>query len=143
MVEFLVELYISQADSEAVARGANKARQAAEELTRQGTRVHYLQSIFVPEDETCFVLFEAISADAVQEAARRAALSFERVSEAVSSSRRGRMNEHGLDAGDAKSRRDDHDGDNVKSLTKWDGPAALTRRVQQGQLRSAARKERL
>ena len=48
----------------------------------RGKPVSYVRSIFVPEDETCFFLYEAASADAV--ARRRAArpLSFERVAEA-------------------------------------------------------------
>ena len=43
--------------------------------------------IFVPEDETCFVLLQAHSAEAAGEAARRAGLRFERVAEAVGESR--------------------------------------------------------
>ena len=83
MAEFLLELYVSRTDGVAVERGAERSRIAAEELTREGTPVHYLRSIFVPEDETCFYLYEATSADAVREAARRAGLPFERVTEAV------------------------------------------------------------
>ncbi len=45
--------------------------------------MRYLSSIFVPEDETCFHLYEAISADAIREVAQRADLSFERVLEAI------------------------------------------------------------
>lgn len=87
MPEFLVELYVSETDVGGVARGAENARVAAEELTRQGTPVRYLRSIFVPEDETCFYLYEAASADAVREAAQRAALPFERVTAMVTESK--------------------------------------------------------
>src|SRR5437764_5027776 len=83
MAEFLVELYVSSRNAAAVERGAARARVAAEELTREGTPVRYLRSIFVPEDETCFYLCEACSADAVREVARRATLPFERVTEAM------------------------------------------------------------
>jgi len=83
MAEFLVELYVSRSDGGAFERGAERARLAAEELTREGTPLRYLRSILLPEDETCFYLYEAASADAVREAARRAALSFERVAEAI------------------------------------------------------------
>ena len=89
MAEFVVECYVSRADAGAVERGAERARLAAEELTREGTPVRYLRSIFVPEDETCFFMCEAASADAVRETARRAALPFERVAEAVATSNRG------------------------------------------------------
>ena len=83
MAEFLVEFYLSRTDRAATQAGADRACLAAEELTRRGTPVRYLSSIFVPEDETCFHLFEAISADAVREVAQRAELSFERVLEAI------------------------------------------------------------
>jgi hypothetical protein len=82
MTEFLVELYVSRTDEAAVERGAARSRLAAEELTREGTPVRYLRSIFVPEEETCFLLYEAASADAVLETARRAELPLARVSEA-------------------------------------------------------------
>jgi hypothetical protein len=83
VAEFLVELYISRTDAAAVERRATRARLAAEQLTREGTPVRYLRSIFVPEDETCFLLCEAASVETVRETARRAALRFERIGEAV------------------------------------------------------------
>lgn len=84
MAEFLVESYVSRRDSSSVERGAERSRAAAEELTRAGTPVRYLRSFFVPEDETCFFVYEAVSADAVRTAATRAALTFERVIEVAS-----------------------------------------------------------
>ena len=83
MAQFLGELYLSRGDAAAVERNAERARLAARELTREGVPVRYLRSIFVPEDETCFVLIEARSAEAAGEAARRAGLSFERLAEVV------------------------------------------------------------
>jgi len=83
MTEFLVELFVSRVDGGGVAQRATRARNAAEALTQEGTPVTFLQSVFVPADETCFFLYQAASADAVREAARRAELSIERVSEAV------------------------------------------------------------
>lgn len=80
---FLAELYVSQSDPGAVRRGAERTRLAAEALTREGTPVRYLRSIFVPEDETCFHLCEAGSAEAIREVGRRASLPFERVAEVV------------------------------------------------------------
>lgn len=74
MTEFIAELYVARADGEGAARGAERARRAARALTREGTPVRYLRSIFVPEDETCFLLLEAASADDVHAAMRRAAL---------------------------------------------------------------------
>ncbi len=83
MAEFLLELYISRTDDLAVVRGAVEARVAAEALTREGTPIRYVRSIFVPEDETCFYLYEAASVEAVREAAHRAGLAFERIAETV------------------------------------------------------------
>jgi hypothetical protein len=87
MTEYLLELYVARADAPAVERGADRVRRAAEEHTREGTPVRYLRSIFVPDDETCFLIFEAGSADAVREVARRAALSFDHVATAIETSR--------------------------------------------------------
>jgi hypothetical protein len=81
MAQFLGELYLSRGDAGAVVRNAERTRVAAQELTREGVPVRYLRSIFVPEDETCFVLIEARSAEAACQAARRAGLSFERLAE--------------------------------------------------------------
>jgi len=83
MAEFLVELYVSRTDPDAVGRDAERARAASAELTREGTPVRFLRSIFVPEDETCLFLFEAGAVDVVREAARRAELSYEHVAETV------------------------------------------------------------
>jgi hypothetical protein len=83
VTEFVVELYIAETDRDSAQRGANDARFAAEAITREGTPVRFLRSIFVPEDETCFLMFEAASIDTVRDTARRAALPFERVTEAV------------------------------------------------------------
>jgi hypothetical protein len=83
MPEFLVELYVSRDDGTAVETSARRARLAAKELTREGRTVQYVRSIFVPEDETCFFLYEATTADDVAEAARRASLPFDRVALAV------------------------------------------------------------
>ena len=84
MAEFLVELYVSEIDGGAVADSkARSARLAAEELAGEGVSVHYLRSIFVPEDETCFLLYEAARVEDVEEAVQRASLQVERVAQAI------------------------------------------------------------
>lgn len=82
MAEYLIEMYVARTDADAVGRGGTLAREAAEALLREGTAVHYLRSIFVPEDETCFYVYEADSVDAVRAAAERASLPATRVLEA-------------------------------------------------------------
>jgi uncharacterized protein DUF4242 len=83
VAEYILELYVSRGDPTTVAVGAKRAQAAAEVLTREGTPVRYVRAIFVPEDEICFFLYEAGSADAVREAAARAGLGAERVTEAL------------------------------------------------------------
>lgn len=81
MRSYLVEVYQPRAGANvAVAR----ARSAAEAVSRAGTPVRYVRSIFVPEDETCFHVFESQSKDAVLAATQRAAFAFARIAEAVS-----------------------------------------------------------
>jgi Nickel responsive protein SCO4226-like len=81
MKEYLVELYVSCAERDGVGRRAKRAQRAALELTAAGTPVRFVRSIFVPTDETCLLLFEAPSIDAVREAAHRAELPFDHVAE--------------------------------------------------------------
>lgn len=81
MAEFLVETYIARGDLTGPAKRARRARVVAEQLRREGEPVRYVRSIFVPEDETCFYLFEAPSIDAVFETARRASLRVDRITE--------------------------------------------------------------
>ena len=89
MTEFLVELYVSREDPAAVQQGAARARLAGQEMTDEGTPVRYLRSLYVPEDETCFFFYLARCVDDVREAARRAALPFDRISEAIESDQAG------------------------------------------------------
>jgi hypothetical protein len=83
MAQYLLELYAARDDVAAVAAGAARARRAAAELTGEGTPVRCLRSIFVPGDETHFLLCEAGSADAARETARRAGLGAARVVDAI------------------------------------------------------------
>jgi muconolactone delta-isomerase len=80
MPEYLLEFYIARDDAQAAADDGESARAAAEELTRRGTAVSYRRLIFVPTEETCFVLFEAESAEAVRDAATLAELPCGRIS---------------------------------------------------------------
>ena len=42
------------------------------ELAREGTQVRYVRTTFLPDDETCFHVFEAVSGEVVAEVFRRA-----------------------------------------------------------------------
>ena len=83
MPEFVAEQYFSRNDGTGARRAGKAARDAAEQLTREGTEVELVRSIFVPQDETCIFIYEADSLDSVQLAAQRAALAFERIAEAA------------------------------------------------------------
>jgi hypothetical protein len=78
MPEYLVEVYVPRTDPPDAGDGNVRAAAA------EATGVRYRGSIFVPDEETCFVLFEAESADAVRDAAALAQLPFDRVSAAFS-----------------------------------------------------------
>lgn len=65
-----------------------RARTGAEELSAEGLPVRFLRSIFVPEDGTCFFLYEAGSADTVGAAARRAQLAIRRIDPSIRISER-------------------------------------------------------
>jgi hypothetical protein len=82
---FLAESYLPRPRASDVRERERRAREAARELTRRGTPIRFVRSIFVPEDEICFFVFDAMSASAVEAACARAALRFERVVEAIES----------------------------------------------------------
>jgi hypothetical protein len=83
MAEFLVERYVAR-ESAGTGWSVERVRAAAQELSREGSPVRHLRSIFVPEDETCFDLFEAGSIELVRAVVGRAALPFERIALALS-----------------------------------------------------------
>lgn len=83
VAEFLLEMYVSKSTPELVGLGADRARRVALTLRRQHRAVELLRTIFVPEEETAFFVYEAASADDVREAARLAALPADRVVESV------------------------------------------------------------
>jgi hypothetical protein len=85
MPSYLVETFLPRGvPGERTAR-ERRARSAAEELARQGTRVRFDHSIHVPEDEICFFVFDARSGRDAALAAARARLDPFRVVEAISS----------------------------------------------------------
>jgi hypothetical protein len=85
MPSYLVETFLPRgAAGERTAR-ERRARSAAVELTRQGTRVRFDRTIHVPEDEICFFIFDAQSGREAALVAQQAALEPFRVVEAVSS----------------------------------------------------------
>jgi hypothetical protein len=85
MPSYLIEAFLARgAAGERQAR-ERRARSAAEQMTREGTRICFEQSIHVPEDEICFFAFAAASGRDAVVAAERAGLEPLRVVEAISS----------------------------------------------------------
>jgi hypothetical protein len=84
VAQYLVELYLPRRDEAALVDAAMRARAASEQLTSEGRPVRYLRTIFVPQDEICFHLYEAQAADVVGEANLRAQIAYERIVRAVS-----------------------------------------------------------
>ena len=84
MPSYLVETYLTRGEAgERLAR-ERRARSAAAELTGGMSRVRFDRSIHILEDEICFYVFDAPSADDVEQAVKRAGLDPIRVVEAVS-----------------------------------------------------------
>jgi len=85
MPSYLVETFLPRGAAGERTTRERRARSAAEELTRQGTRVRFDRAIHVPEDEICFFVFDAQSGREAALVAQQAALDALRVVEAVSS----------------------------------------------------------
>ena len=84
MREFVGEHYLPAEAGPDAGHCAKAARAVADQLQREGTRVHHVRSILIPEDETCIHLYRAESMEAVRVAAARASLRLDRLTEAVS-----------------------------------------------------------
>ena len=74
MPSYLVETFLARGAANERAQRERRAGEAAEALTREGTRVRFGGSIHVPDDEICFFSFEAPSGHAATLVAERAGL---------------------------------------------------------------------
>lgn len=80
---FLVELVPARDGFDDIQAVTARSRAACRDLAAQGTDVRFLRTVFLPEDGTCLLLFDAPSAGAVEEASRRASLGVGPISEVV------------------------------------------------------------
>ncbi len=87
MPSYLIETYLARADAADRDRRERQAHRAAEELTHRQSRVCFERSIYVPEDEICFFVFDAPSSQDAALVAQRAGLDPVRIVEAVSSAK--------------------------------------------------------
>lgn len=83
MGRYLAELYLPKGAASEVASATARARAAAGRADDKDTPVRCLRSIFVPEDETWFLLYDGPTAAAVRRAVDRAGLTCARMVEAV------------------------------------------------------------
>ena len=80
---YLVEWYQPALSAALLEETARQLGRSAAEVSREGTAVSLLLTLFMPEDEVAFCLFAAGSPASVEQACRRAALPFERISRAI------------------------------------------------------------
>jgi hypothetical protein len=84
---YLVETYLSRhARGEPDRTVARIEAALADTRTAGGSKVRYLRATFVPDDETCLLVFEASSIEQVRAVAERAGLAADRVTRTVESS---------------------------------------------------------
>ena len=83
MPSYLVETYLARGQAGERTTREARARSAAEELTRKGTRVCFQRAYHLLDDEICFFVFAAPSGRDVALAAERAELDPIRVVEAI------------------------------------------------------------
>jgi hypothetical protein len=83
MGEFLLELYASRSDRDVVLDRAERARTCAKQVRREGAAVRLSLVIFVPDDETCLLVYEAASLGSVRRCAHLAGLPVEHIVEAI------------------------------------------------------------
>jgi len=80
---YLVEAYVPRSRAQDARAAGGRARLVAERLSREGTLVRYVRTTFLPDDETCFHVFEAASEEAVREVCGRARIGSARIAPAV------------------------------------------------------------
>ena len=80
---FLVESYVRRLDEPAAAAIAGRVERAAAELAGFGIAVVWLRSLALLDEETCFCLFSAETAEDVLAANERAGLDFDHITEVL------------------------------------------------------------
>lgn len=83
MASFLLESYTPHRQRAELAELTDLARDAAEAATREGIDVRHVRSFLAPEDDICFHVFEAPSAQAVSRASELGNLDHERITEVI------------------------------------------------------------
>lgn len=79
VAEYVAECFWPGVTKDDVLRLDRRALKSASARRAMGTRVRYLGSLLLPTDEVVFCFFAGPSADAVDRAARRARIPFDRI----------------------------------------------------------------
>src|SRR5215470_8695143 len=80
---YLVEHYWPGITAEVFRSAAERVRTTAEAMARDGTPIRYRHSTMVPGDEAAFCVFDADSAEQIEQLYARAGVRFERIVAAV------------------------------------------------------------
>lgn len=83
MQSYLVEVYLPRRDARNADAASRSVRAAVAALAETGVPIRHLRTTFLPDDETCFHLVEAETAQAVGELCRTAGLGHARIVPAV------------------------------------------------------------
>ena len=79
MKQFLVEVFVPRSRVGELPAAKKRVRAAARRLSHNDHEIRFVRAMYVPEDETCFYIFDAASADLVAEVSGLADLSNGRV----------------------------------------------------------------
>lgn len=82
VTQFLVEVFSPNLGAGDLAATERRARAAADRVSAMQDDVSYVRAIYVPEDETCFYIFSAPSAELVKQASALAGFGDGRIVEA-------------------------------------------------------------
>jgi hypothetical protein len=85
--QFLVEVYVPRSRASELDAAKERVRAATTRISRSDRDIHYVRAIYVPEDEICFYVFDASSADLVAEVSGLAGLRDGRVVETLADAR--------------------------------------------------------
>jgi hypothetical protein len=80
---FLVERYLPPAAADALAASIARVALLCAETSRSDLGVQYLQSAYLPSEDTCFCLFRGPSHDAVRQVNSEANFALDRITNAV------------------------------------------------------------
>jgi hypothetical protein len=77
--KYLVEVFVPRSQAQEAQATGNRARAAAEQLGRENVAVRHVRTTYLPDDETCFHVFEAASKEIVREVCWQAGLRWPRI----------------------------------------------------------------